>query len=42
MRPWLKTLLSTTVMQTPFAAFEVQGLARLVVEFEPSTTGGRP
>lgn len=41
-RPWLKTLLSTTVMQTPFAAFELQGLARVVVELEPSTTGGRP
>lgn len=41
-RPWLRALLSTTVMQTPFAAFEVQGFGRLVVELEPGSTGGRP
>ena len=32
-RPWLRAMVSATVMRTPWAAFEVQGLARLVVEF---------
>ncbi|MFO0597498.1 MAG: hypothetical protein U0228_19485 [Myxococcaceae bacterium] len=32
-RPWLRAMLSTTVMRTPWAAFEVQGLARVVAEF---------
>jgi hypothetical protein len=50
-RPWLRTLLSVTVMQTPYASFELQGLGRLVVDLEPTrtdpvthplTTGGRP
>jgi len=40
--PWLRTMLSTTLMSTPYAAFEVQGLGRLVVELEPNSTGGRP
>lgn len=31
-KPWLRVLVSTTVMRTPFAAFEAQGLGRLVVE----------
>jgi hypothetical protein len=31
-RPWLRVLVSSTVMRTPYAAFEAQGLARLVVE----------
>lgn len=31
-RPWLRAMLSATVMRTPWAAFEVQGLARLVME----------
>ncbi len=33
-RPWLRVLLSSTVMRTPWAAFEAQGLARLVVELD--------
>ena len=31
-KPWLRVLLSGTLMRTPYAAFEAQGLARLVVE----------
>ena len=41
-QPWMRVMLSTTVMQTPFAAFEVQGLARFLVEWEPGSAGGRP
>lgn len=32
-RPWLRAMVSATAMRTPWAAFELQGLARLVVEF---------
>jgi len=42
LRPGMRVLLSTTVMQTPFAAFELQGLGRFVVEWEPGSAGGRP
>lgn len=38
----LRLLLSTTVMRTPYAALEVQGLARLVFEWEPVSAGGLP
>jgi Tfp pilus assembly protein PilN len=42
LRPWMRVMLSTTVMQTPFAAFEVQGLGRFLIEWEPGSAGGRP
>jgi hypothetical protein len=29
-------------MRTPYAAFEAQGLARLVVELDPVSAGGLP
>jgi hypothetical protein len=38
----LRLLVSTTVLRTPYAAFEVQGLARLVFEWDPATAGGLP
>jgi len=41
-KPWLRAMLSATVMRTPYAAFEAQGLARLVVELDPVSAGGLP
>lgn len=41
-RPWLRMMISSTVMRTPFAAFEAQGLARLVVELDPQSAAGAP
>lgn len=38
-RPWLRALLSGTVMQTPYASFEAQLLGRLVVELDPVSGG---
>lgn len=36
----VRLLASATVMRTPYAAFESQGLVRLVVETEPHSAGG--
>lgn len=38
----IRLLVSTTVLRTPWAAFELQGLARFVFEWEPGTAGGLP
>ncbi len=38
--PLVRTVFSATVMSTPFAAFEAQGLVRLVVELTPNSAGG--
>lgn len=40
--PQLRVLLSTTAMRTPWAALEVQGLARLVFDWDPVSAGGLP
>ncbi len=40
-KPWLRALLSATVMRTPYAAFEAQGLARVIFELDPVSSGGR-
>lgn len=37
---WVSATLSGTVMTTPYAAFEAQGLARLVMELDPVSAGG--
>lgn len=39
-RAWLKATASATAMSTPYAAFELQGLGRLVFELEPTSAGG--
>jgi len=41
-KPWLRALLSGTVMRTPYANFEAQALARVVVELDPKSAGGLP
>lgn len=41
-KPWLRVLVSSTVMRTPFAAFEAQGLARVVVELDSKSAAGSP
>lgn len=41
-RPWLRAMVSTTVMRTPWADFEMQGLARLVVQLDQKSAGGLP
>ncbi len=41
-RPWLRALLSCTVMRTPYASLEVQGLARLTVDLDPTSAAGFP
>jgi hypothetical protein len=37
---WVSTMISGTVMTTPYAAFEAQGLARIVMELDPVSAGG--
>jgi hypothetical protein len=41
-QPWLRAMISGTVMRTPYANFEAQALARLVVELDPKSAGGLP
>lgn len=38
----LRFLLSGTMMRTPWTAFEMQGLARVVFLLDPVSTGGVP
>lgn len=40
--PWLRTMVSATVLRTPWSNFELQGLARLVADLEPTSAGGLP
>lgn len=37
---WVTTTLSGTMMTTPYATFEAQGLARIVMELDPVSAGG--
>lgn len=39
-RPWLRLLASATVLNSPFASFELQGLGRFVVDLDPASSGG--
>lgn len=38
--PWVNALVSGTVMTTPYAAFEAQALARVVLTLDPTSAGG--
>ncbi len=41
-KSWVRALLSATVMRTPWAQLETQGLARVVFELDPTSGGGLP
>jgi hypothetical protein len=41
-KSWVRAMLSATVMRTPWAQLETQGLARLVFELDPTSGGGLP
>ncbi len=41
-QPWVRAMLSATVLRTPYAAFEAQGMARAVFDLAPTSAGGLP